>query len=354
MKTKNFNLFSYIILALTLVFIHTSARSQPLNMTRDEIIQYTPLWKGERFPDGRPKVPDDIINRMRYVPMSVAWQTIHRQRVEIPVAKEMAAGYHATNDYGPKYCYYGEFKQMYENVTICGRAVTMQTMPLRPDVNIAIQQQGQKEGLRMVGGTYAIDILEKGDVYVVNFCEGLMDGSHVGDNLGNSIYRRSGNGAIIRGTVRDREGCMEIDDKGFNLFVRDFRPESGGIGPYMVVGRNLPIQIGYVTVMPGDVVLAKQEGVLFIPPHMAEQIVVESEKSGLLDRFAHTGVQEGRFTASQADGQYTEAMHKEFDQWLRDNIDNMEKFYKDPRMTPSKEFIRAYIKERESGIRFRP
>jgi len=354
MKTRNINLLKFIILVLAVSCIDSTVRSQPLNMTRDEIIQYTPLWKGERFPDGRPKVSDDIIRRMKYVPLSVAWQTIHRQRVDIQLPKDMSAGAHVTVDYGPKYCYYGEFKKMYEDVTICGRAVTMQTLPGRPDVNAAIQQQGQKEGLRRVGGTYAIDILEKGDVYVVNFCEGMMDNSHVGDNLGNSIWQRSGNGAIIRGTVRDREGCMEIDDKGFNLFVRDFRPESGGIGPYMVVGRNLPIQIGYVTVMPGDVVLAKQEGVLFIPPHMAEQIVVEAEKSGLLDRWAHLQLAEGRITASQADGAYTEEMHQMFDQWLRDNIDNMEKFYDNPAMTPSKEFIREFIKERESGIRFRP
>ena len=232
---------------------------------------------------------------------------------------------------------------MREEIVICGRASTIHFLPYRPDLNGLVQQQGTKDGRSRGQYTWGIDQLQKGDVYVANVCEGILDASHVGDNLGTTIWTRSGNGAIIRGTVRDTEGNMKL--KGFNFFVRDFRPE--GNSSNMVIGVNGPIQVGYVTVMPGDIVLAKFEGVVFIPAHLAKEVVESSEKSRMRDVFAHKGVVEGRFTAAQADGGYTEAMNKEFNEFLRDNADTMGKFFDDPNAAPTPEFVRAYLKERE-------
>jgi 4-hydroxy-4-methyl-2-oxoglutarate aldolase len=314
--------------------------AQPGSLTKEEMIQYTSLWKGERFPDGRPKVPDDIIGRMKYVSITEAWGSLQG------TADEGSSG-GAFGSRGPATYnnqYYGGFKQMYDDVTICGRVSTIQFMPYRPDINNAIQAQGTKDGRGRGQYTWGIDQLQSGDVYVANVCEAILDASHVGDNLGTAIFTKSGNGAIIRGTVRDLEGNMKL--KGFNIFVRDFRPESNSSN--MVIGINGPIQIGYVTVMPGDIVLAKREGVVFIPPHLATAVVEQSEKTRLQDVFAHMGVKEGRFTAQQADGGFTEAMNLEFTQWLNDNADNMAKFFDDPKEAPSPGFIRAYVKDRKS------
>ncbi len=327
------------------IFTHVSLDAQPLSMTKEEIIQYTPLWKGERFDDGRPKVSDKILARMKYVTISEAWATVRRGTPSTTATSGGTSSSAANNQYRNQY--YGGFKQMYDDVTICGRALTIQFMPARPDVNSAIQEQGKKDGMR-VGITYGIDRLERGDVYVANVSEGIEDASHVGDNLGNAIWAQSGNGAIIRGTVRDLEGNMQMN--GFNLFVRDFRPESAGAGfGSMVIGVNLPIQIGFITVMPGDIVLGKRDGVIFIPPHLAQKVVENSERTRLRDVFAHIGVQQGRFTAAQADGIFTDEMNEEFNQWALDNADTMGKFFSDPNAAPSPEFIRAYIEDRESG-----
>jgi regulator of RNase E activity RraA len=211
--------------------------------------------------------------------------------------------------------YADEWVRMHDDVAVCGRALTAHFMPARPDVNLAIEQQGIKDG-RSRGGqyTWGIDQLQEGDVYVANVCEGMLDASHVGDNLGTAIFSKSGNGAVIRGTVRDLEGNVKIE--GFNLFVRDFRPQWNMNN--MMVGVNCPIQIGYVTVMPGDVVLAKRMGVVFIPPHLARE----------------------------ADGAFTDAMNREFTQWLREHIGDMGGFFEDPGEAPSPEFIKAFIKKR--------
>jgi regulator of RNase E activity RraA len=297
------------------------------------------MWKGERFADGRPKVSDDIVSRMKYVSITEAWGTLTSSTDD--TTRRMGMGREST--YANQY--YGGFKQLYDDVTICGRALTIQYMPTRPDVASALMKQAQKDGRARTHITWGIDQLVKGDVYVANVAEGILDASSVGDNMGTTIFTKSGNGAIIRGTVRDVEGNMAI--KGFNVFVRDFRPESNASN--MVIGVNGPIQIGYVTVMPGDIVLAKREGVVFIPAHLATKVVESSEKTRMQDVFAHNGVKEGRFTAGQADGGFTPEMNKEFNKWLLDNADTMGKFFDDPKAAPSPAFIRAYVKEREAN-----
>jgi hypothetical protein len=125
--------------------------------------------------------------------------------------------------------------------------------------------------------------------------------------------------------------------------VRDFRPQANSSN--LVIGINCPIQVGYVTVMPGDIVLGTREGVVFIPPHLTQQVVETSEKTRMQDIFAHDGVKQGKFTAQQADGGYTPEMWKAFIQWLLDNADTMGKYFDDPKAAPSPDFIRAYAKE---------
>ena len=337
MKIRNFSFLICFSLVIAGLFIHSSVSAQPSSLTKEEMLLYTPMWTGERFPDNRPKVPDDIVARMKYVSITEAWGTLTSSTDD--TTRRMGFGREST--YTNQY--YGGFKQLYDDVTICGRASTIQYMPTRPDVANALMKQAAKDGKARTHITWGIDQLVKGDVYVANVAEGILDASSVGDNMGTTIFTKTGNGAIIRGTVRDVEGNMAI--KGFNVFVRDFRPESNASN--MVIGVNGPIQIGYVTVMPGDIVLAKREGVVFIPPHLAAKVVESSEKTRMQDVFAHNGVKEGKFTAGQADGGFTQDMNKQFTQWLKDNADTMGKFFDDPKTAPSPEFIKAYVKERE-------
>jgi len=336
---------SYYSLCLTLlagIIWYSSVSAQPTSLTKDEMLYYTSLWKGERLSDGRPKVPDDIIKRMRYVSVTEAWQNLNSMRDEknqgpVSFGEFRMPAY--TNQY------VGNWKQLREGVIICGRVSTMHFMPYRPDLNGLIQQQGMKDGRGRGQYTWGIDQLQEGDVYVANVAEGILDASHVGDNLGTTIWTKTGNGAIIRGTVRDMFGNLKVNEN-WNIFVRDFKPQANSSN--LCIGINCPIQVGYVTVMPGDVVLATNEGIVFIPPQLASRVIEISEKTRMQDVWAHMGVREGRFTAQQADGAYTPEMHAEFTQWLKDNVNTMTKYFDDPGAAPSPEFIKAYIKERES------
>ncbi len=332
-------------LCLTLlagILFSASVIAQPTSLTPDEMQYYTSLWKGERFPDGRPKVSDDIVRRMQYVSVTEAWQTLNGLS-DTEGQGPVSFGEFRRPTYSNQYT--GGFKMMREDIVICGRASTIHFLPYRPDLNGLIQQQGTRDGRGRGQYTWGVDQLQKGDVYVANVCEAILDASHVGDNLGTTIWTKTGNGAVIRGTLRDLYGNLGVDPQ-WNVMVRDFRPQANSSN--LVIGINCPIQVGYVTVMPGDIVLGSREGVVFIPPHLAQQVVETSEKTRMQDVFAHEGVKEGRFTAQQADGGFTKEMNEEFNKWLLDNAETMGKFFDNPKAAPSPEFIRAYVKERQS------
>ena len=196
-----------------------------------------------------------------------------------------------------------------------GRVVTAQYFPLRPDLEKILKDKGKAEG--RIGGmnSWPIDVLKNGDVYVADSYGKIVDGTLIGDNLGNAIYAKSHKGVIFYGSVRDMEGLEEIN--GFNGWIKGYDPSY--IQQMMLAGINIPIRIGRVTVLPGDVVLAKKGGVAFIPPHLVEEVVLNAEFIGLRDQFGHQRLREGKYTPGQIDSQWTDEIKKDFLRWLDEN-----------------------------------
>jgi regulator of RNase E activity RraA len=263
------------------------------------MIFLTSKWEGDRFEDGRPKVADGILERMKLVSTEEAWGVLRGE------------GFHNQFD--------GGWKMIHDDMPIVGRALTAQYMPNRPDVNDQIKDRGKAAG--RIGGTnsWPIDMLSKGDVYVADGFGKVKDGTLIGDNLGNAIYAKSGNGVIFDGSARDLEGLKAID--GFNAFVRDWHPSY--IQEMMLLAINTPIRIGEAIVLPGDVVLARSEGVLFVPAHLAEKVVTTSEVVRLRDMFGHSRLKEGTYTPGEIDRKWTDEIEKDFSGWLKDHIDEL-------------------------------
>ncbi|MDH3652492.1 MAG: RraA family protein, partial [Saprospiraceae bacterium] len=141
----------------------------------------------------------------------------------------------------------------------------------------------------------------------------------IGDNLGNSIFAKSGNGVVFNASSRDLEGLSEIE--GFNAFVKGWHPSF--LTHVMLGGLNVPLRMGAATVLPGDVVLAKKEGVIFVPAHLAEKVVITSEVVRLRDMFGISRLKAGVYTPGQIDSQWTDDIEKDFSQWLRDHMDEL-------------------------------
>ena len=283
-----------------------STFAQKVAPSPEEIIALTPKWKGERFPDGRPKVPDDILERMKLVTHEEAWAIMKNANFK----HQYAEGWLCINPEG----------------VLVGRAVTAVFMPGRPDVHRVIDSVGHAEGRIKSQNSWPVDRLVKGDVYVGDQFGLHVDGPTIGDNLGNAIFANSGNGIVYNGAIRDIEGLKEIE--GFTAFVRSYHPSHHLNNPdgqlnTTLVGINIPTRIGDVMVMPGDVVLGKEGNVSFIPPHLAERVVTTSEIIRLRDMFGHQRLREKTYTAGQIDNRWTDEIEKDFSNWLNQHIDEL-------------------------------
>ncbi|MGA2629739.1 MAG: RraA family protein [Terriglobia bacterium] len=279
------------LLLLTLLAALPS-RAQLGMFSKEQRLELTRQWKGERFPDGRPKVADALVARLKMVSAEEAWSVLR------------GAGFHQQFEPGWKVLNPGE--------RLVGRVVTAVFMPLRPDLNDAINDAGKKEARVGHGqNSWVIDTLLPGDVLVVDLFGKIKDGTFAGDNLSTSIFAKSGTGLIVNGAVRDTTGISEI--KGFRCYVRGTDPSA--IADVTLMGINVPIRIGGVTVMPGDVVISDPEGLTFIPPQLAEKVADYSEITQLQDAWGHQMLREGKYTPGQIDQKWSKEMIEEFNRY---------------------------------------
>jgi 4-hydroxy-4-methyl-2-oxoglutarate aldolase len=270
------------------------AGAQNVGSSPEYIKALTSEWQGERFPDGRPKVSDALLERLKNISIEEAWGVLRNKGYQ----NQFESDWQIINPDEP----------------MTGRVVTAQYMPLRPDLEKYVKAQGKLENRAQTGGTnsWPIDVLVDGDVYVADSYGKIIDGTLIGDNLGNSIYAKSKRGVIFYGSVRDQEGLEEI--KGFNGWIKGSDPSY--IMQMSLTSINAPIRIGRASVLPGDVVLAKKFGVIFIPAHLVEDLVITSEITALRDEFGHLRLKEGKYKPGQIDSQWSDEIKKDFMNWL--------------------------------------
>ena len=265
-------------------------RTQP---SREAIVELTSLNPFDRFADGRPRVPDDLLERMKLVTTEEAWGVLRRH------------GYHRQFE--------GNWMQTHPGTITVGRAVTAQFLPHRPDYHDAVQQAGLGEGRSGIGGqnSWIIQQLELGDVMVVDIFGKIKDGTVVGDNLGTAVRSRTRAGAVIDGGIRDYQGLVQLED--VNFFIRGVDPTA--IADVTLAGINIPIRIGGVTVLPGDVVLGTPTGTIFIPPHLVQEVVEQSENIRVRDEFGRLRIAEGTYTSGEIDTVWREEIEADFQAW---------------------------------------
>lgn len=293
MKRPLLLLFFFVLPFATMLY------AQQIALTREQIIAMTPEWKGDRLQDGRPNVADNILNRLKKISLEEAWGVLRN------------------NGYNNQF--EGDWMVLRPGEVLVGRALTVQYLPKRKDFDDLIRTKGKTENRLGNFNSWPIDMLKPGDVYVADSYGKIVDGTLIGDNLGNSIYAKSKNGVIFYGSVRDVEGLEQIE--GFNAWVKGYDPSY--IQEMMLGGINVPIRIGRATVLPGDAVLAKKGGIVFIPAHLVEDVVINAEFIALRDQFGHQRLREGKYTPGQIDQQWTDDIKKDFLKWLDQNPDKL-------------------------------
>ncbi len=261
---------------------------------REDIVQLTPLWQGERFPDGRPRVSDDILQRMQKVTTEEAWSVLWNK------------GYH--------FQFEGNWLNLHPDQTLVGRAVTGVFVPTRPDLHDYLMDYGHnQEGRIGAMNSWVIETLVKDDCIVIDLFGKVYQGTFSGGNLSTAIATRTGRGQVIYGGIRDTQQILGINN--LLTFCKGMDPTP--IRDVTLIGLNMPCRIGDATCLPGDVVLGTYTGVLFIPPHLAEEVVEHSERTRLREVFGLSRLRERVYTSSQMDTKWTPEIEADFEEWRK-------------------------------------
>src|SRR5579863_3782426 len=278
----------------------SSAFGQLYRFAKQELIDYTAKSPFDRFPDGRPKIPDALIERARDLSSEEVWAGLHED--------------------GFKNQYADGFQVLYPGKTMVGRAFTVQFMPLRADVDEVAQGKAKERGLARLMNQTAIDMLQPGDVLVVDLFGKKVDGTIVGDNLFYYVMKATkGGGLVVDGSIRDLDGISKID---MPAYFRSVDPTP--IGNVMLTGINVPIRIGGVTVMPGDLVVGDREGVYFIPPQFVKDILDHADETHIHDEWTKMKFDEGKYKSSDIYGSPKDPkLQKEYQEYLKKRLDEI-------------------------------
>ena len=277
------------------LLVPAHAQAQVFSWSQEQMLKYTAQNPYERFPDGRPKVPDQMLEKVR------------------GLCAEEVLGI-AGRGYPSQFV--DGMQILHPGKKLVGRAVTLQLMPVRADVAEAQAAEWKAKGVPRLSHQTAIDMLQPGDVLVVDVGGSIGAGGIIGDNLAYYIWKTTGAGFVIDGAIRDLEGVAAFDLAGY---FRGATPTS--IRNVMVTGINIPVRIGSTTVLPGDVVLGDREGVYFIPPHLVKDIVDAADITHIHDEWTRMKFDEGKYTSGEIYSRPRDpALIKEYEDYLKQKL----------------------------------
>ena len=337
-------MLAFVVVCLFALFVAADARGQINSLTREELIKYTAPNPFDRFPDGRPKVPDALLEAFKDMSseevMGAGRSGGGAPAVAAPgraggqaqagapgraggqapaAAPGRAGGAAAGGGPGgggtPSVTFTDGWQILHPGKKLIGRAVTMQMMPYRAEVASVDSAEARSKGIGL-GGQAGLDILQPGDVLVID-CGGSQVAGLYGDNLVYYLWKKTGTGLVIDGYLRDLEGIATFD---MPLYYRGAVPEyQTGT---MLTGLNVPIRIGKATVMPGDVVFGDQEGVNFIPPQAVQRIVDGAKTTHIHDEWTRKKFDEGKYKSTDIYSSPRDpALRQEYQEYLKQQLE---------------------------------
>jgi regulator of RNase E activity RraA len=291
-----------LIAILGAVLAPALASAQLISFPKQDLTDYTAPNPFDRLPDGRPKVPDDLIARARELSSEEVWAVLQEK--------------------GFNNQYADGFQVLHPGKPMVGRAFTVQFMPLRSDVENVAKAKAKQHGLSKLTNQTAIDMLQPGDVLVVDMFGKKVNGTIVGDNLFFYVMKATHSGGlIVDGSVRDLNGISEID---MPAYFRAVDPTP--IGDVMLTGINIPVRIGGVTVMPGDLVVGDREGVYFVPPQFVQEVLDHADETHIHDEWTKKKFDEGKYKSSEIYGSPSDPkLQQEYKEYLKRRLDEIRK-----------------------------
>jgi regulator of RNase E activity RraA len=272
------------------------AGAQIFSFTREEMIRYTAQNPFERFPDGRPKVPDALLEKVKAMSVEEAWGILRNK--------------------GYQFQYAGDFQILHPGRKLVGRAVTAQYLPLRPDLAEVVDANAKAKGMARGVNQRVIDQLQLNDVPVIDLMGAAPGHNFGGDNLQAAVWGATRTGAVVDGTIRDLEGIFEIPTQ---IYFK--APHPAAVGGVVLAGVNIPVEVGGAVVLPGDVVLGDRTGVMFIPPHLVEEIVKQAELTHIHDEWTKNKFLTGKYKASDLyPSPEKPELKKEYEEYVKEKM----------------------------------
>jgi 4-hydroxy-4-methyl-2-oxoglutarate aldolase len=284
------------------LFAPDRIHAQLLTFSKQELMDYTAQEPFGRLPDGRPKVPSELLERARDLSSEEVWAVLQQR--------------------GFNNQYADGFQVLHPGKTMIGRAFTVQFMPLRSDVDDIAKAKAKLHGLPSLSNQVAIDMLQPGDVLVVDLFGKKVNGTIVGDNLFYYVMKATDSGGlVVDGSIRDLNGISEIN---MPAYFRAVDPTP--IGNVMLTGINVPIRIGNVTVMPGDLVVGDREGVYFIPPELVNEVLDRADEIRVHDEWTKKKFDEGKYKSSEIYSTPKDPkLQQEYQEYLKKRLEEIRK-----------------------------
>jgi 4-hydroxy-4-methyl-2-oxoglutarate aldolase len=288
-----------ILLSLALGVQALGLQAQIFTLTHDQVMKYTAANPYDRFPDGRPKVPDALLEKVKGLSIEEIWQVLPGKGFNHQFAGS-------------------DFKIMHPDMKLVGRAVTLQFMPTRPDLQTPSDPNTGNAGPRIAGHQRFIDALQPGDVAVVDLFGTVEGGTIVGDNLASAIWNATKTGLVVDGSIRDAEGIFPI---GMPVYYKGVHPSALDYKSVMLTGVNVPVKIGEATVMPGDIVFGDRGGLYFIPPQLVKEIVDKADVTHIHDEWTKMKFATGKYKSSDIyPSPHDPALKKEYEDYLKQHL----------------------------------
>ncbi len=311
--------FASIAAGAVLLLAPALAHAQLFTLTKEQLVELTAQNTFERFPDGRPKIPDALLERARGMSAEEVWSGLNAAGGP---GGPGGAGGGGRGGAGWRNQYEDGWQIVHPKMRLVGRAVTAQFMPARPDLDTVVNANGQKAGRGRVSNQTVIDMLQPGDVLVVDLFGKGEGGTLVGDNLFYYIMKTTKNGGlVVDGAIRDLTG---IQDMPMAAYFRKSHPTA--IANVTLTGINIPVRIGNATVMPGDMVFGDAEGIYFVPPHLVSGILDAADRVHIHDEWTRKKFDEGKYKSSDIYGSPRDPeLRKEYDEYLKKRLEELKK-----------------------------
>ncbi|HEY7508651.1 MAG TPA: hypothetical protein VIG50_00275 [Vicinamibacteria bacterium] len=241
----------------------------------------------------RARLTDQQIARLEHLPIEAVWGGVQAKQY--------------------RHSFVNGFQLTQPGTKMVGRALTMRYLPVRPDLLDAVQQLGKEGDWFYQYNIRAGEDTRPGDVLVVEL-GGMVDrATFMGDVTGLGIKSRGAAGVVIDGGLRDLSEFLPWKD--FPVYYTG--AHASAMADQVGVEWNAPVRIKNVTVLPGDVVVGDESGVLFFPAHLADDVIKAAEDTVYVETFKREMIQGTKYRARDIYPTLSPELERVFEEWKK-------------------------------------